>query len=184
MSICVCRGITIYLIVFTTWCKNKTHTLCLKEYFELKKMSVSSFQKHSLHEVTLHNDQGFKPGPIFIDAISPCRMVLISLDHTRHWEYLTPPHEFERRGVNHTPHIFVITIILIRTPLEGMRGTKLKHKLHKKIEICFMKCILNNRITKSLEKPPKLDIYNGLWDLDEHIGNVDTRIGYYHIWGP
>lgn len=45
----------------------------------------------------------------------------------------------------------------------------------------FLKHIFDSKIQKSLEKPPKLDNYDGLGNLDENIEHVDTILDYYHI---
>lgn len=44
-------------------------------------------------------------------------------------------------------------------------------------------CILDGRIPRFLEKPPKLQDYNGDEDPKEHVEHVDDRLNYYHSDG-
>lgn len=41
--------------------------------------------------------------------------------------------------------------------------------------------ILECRVPKSLEKPLKLQNYDGTRDLDEHVKHVDDHLAYYHV---
>ncbi|MCI47080.1 hypothetical protein A2U01_0068321, partial [Trifolium medium] len=40
------------------------------------------------------------------------------------------------------------------------------------------------RIPRALEKPPKLEIYDGSTDPDEHVEHIDTVLDYYQARGP
>ncbi|MCI30264.1 hypothetical protein A2U01_0051473, partial [Trifolium medium] len=39
--------------------------------------------------------------------------------------------------------------------------------------------ILESRIPRTLEKPPKLETYDGTTDPDEHLEHIDTVLDYY-----
>lgn len=43
----------------------------------------------------------------------------------------------------------------------------------------FFDRILNSQIQKSLEKPMKLNNYDGKGDLDKYVRHVDDRLNYY-----
>lgn len=42
-------------------------------------------------------------------------------------------------------------------------------------------CILDNQIQKPLEKPLKLNSYDGKEDLDEDVQHVDNCLNYYRV---
>ncbi|MCH81530.1 hypothetical protein A2U01_0002319 [Trifolium medium] len=48
----------------------------------------------------------------------------------------------------------------------------------------FTMRILESRIPRPLEKPPKLEIYDGTTDPDEHLEHIDTILDYYQAQGP
>ncbi|MCI30333.1 hypothetical protein A2U01_0051542, partial [Trifolium medium] len=39
--------------------------------------------------------------------------------------------------------------------------------------------ILESRIPRTLEKPPKMETYDGTTDPDEHLEHFDTVLDYY-----
>lgn len=80
-------------------------------------------------------------------------MFLISYHHPHHW-----PSHHSRVGDRRDTEVQV---------LAGMRSP-------------FSRRILDRRIPKCLEKPPKLDSYKCMGDLDEH---VHTMFDYYHPCG-
>ncbi|MCI75872.1 hypothetical protein A2U01_0097141, partial [Trifolium medium] len=43
----------------------------------------------------------------------------------------------------------------------------------------FTTRIMESRIPKALEKPPKLETYDGSTDPDEHVEHIDTVLDYY-----
>ncbi|MCI61235.1 hypothetical protein A2U01_0082492, partial [Trifolium medium] len=44
--------------------------------------------------------------------------------------------------------------------------------------------ILDSRIPRGLEKPPKLETYDGSTVPDEHVEHIDTVLDYYQAPGP
>lgn len=47
-------------------------------------------------------------------------------------------------------------------------------------ETHFCAHILDGRISKLIEKPPKLQSYDGQGDLDVHVQYVNNRLNYHH----
>ncbi|MCI25013.1 hypothetical protein A2U01_0046201, partial [Trifolium medium] len=48
----------------------------------------------------------------------------------------------------------------------------------------FIMRILESRIPRPLEKPPKLEIYDETTGPDEHQEHIDTILDYYQAQGP
>ncbi|MCH81098.1 hypothetical protein A2U01_0001877 [Trifolium medium] len=62
----------------------------------------------------------------------------------------------------------------------GHRGRRSQHPG----KTLFTVRILDSRIPRALEKPPKLETYDGSADPDEHVEHIDTVLDYYQALGP
>ncbi|MCH95345.1 hypothetical protein A2U01_0016320, partial [Trifolium medium] len=58
---------------------------------------------------------------------------------------------------------------------DGRRGRRSRHPG----KTSFTVRILESRIPRTLEKPPKLETYDGTTDPDEHVKHIDTVLDYY-----
>lgn len=84
----------------------------------------------------------------------------------------------EARATRH--QMTIVIIDLHHTNPKGRNRMVHKHKLDNQKSNSLSRQILGGRIPRSLEKPLRLQNYDGKGDLNEHIKHIDIMLDYYH----
>lgn len=137
----------------------------------------------SSHKYLMETKELYQNKYMLMHVISQCGGSLILPNHIKQWVNQTPPHDSRGRWGNHSPSgsFCPYRPLLHHSSREDMRNNKVKVPDWRRSMLSGK--ILNSRIPKSLDKPPKLDIYNCKGDPNEHVEHIDTILNYYHSRG-
>lgn len=128
--------------------------------------------------------QRVEPKPILVKNVSPHKASPRFPYRNLHWRHRTRPHGSRERGKSHTPPNVYRHHQYLSTTLKRKWDMALNHNLLIKKETHSQDgSSIVGYIYISLEKPTKMDNYDGTGDSYGHIEHINIKLNFYYAQG-